>query len=227
MIDARLARQNPDVVKQNVVLRKVDPAKADVDRWLQLDERRREIQTLINDLNADRKRVAELGKANPDAARAAGTELREKSRALETELDEVTAAWNAIMEWFPNFIDPQMPHGRGEEDNIEECAWVPGAGYLPSGKLGRANDSAQHMPQSPVHAEGDAFEPVHYAELGELLGGIDNIQGGKVSGSRFAYILGDIALMQYAIQRVLTDELVRRGYAPIIPPLMVRERSLF
>src|SRR4051794_292885 len=107
MIDARLARQQPDVLKQIVLLRKVDPAKADVDKWLQLDERRREIQTLINDLNAERKRVAELGKANPDAARAAGQELRDKSRALETELSEVTAAWTAIMEWFPNFIDPE------------------------------------------------------------------------------------------------------------------------
>jgi seryl-tRNA synthetase len=78
-----------------------------------------------------------------------------------------------------------------------------------------------------VHAEGDAFEPLHYAELGERLGGIDTLQGGKVSGSRFAYLLGDIALMQFAIQRVLTDELIRRGYTPIIPPLLVRERSLY
>src|SRR5688500_12804249 len=116
MIDARQARQNPDVVKQNVRLRKGDPARADVDKWLQLDERRREIQTLINDLNAGRKRVADLGKTNPEAARAAGQELRDKGRALETELAEVTAAWTEIMEWFPNFIDPQMPHGAGEED---------------------------------------------------------------------------------------------------------------
>jgi seryl-tRNA synthetase len=227
MIDARQARQNPDLVKQNVILRKVDPARADVDKWLQLDERRREIQTLLNGLNGERKRVADLGRSDPNAARAAGQELREQSRALESELDEVTAAYNAIMQWFPNFIDPQMPRGKGEEDNIEECAWVPGTGYLAHDKLGRANDSAQYMPQAPLHADGATFEPMHYAELGELLGGIDNIQGGKVSGSRFAYLLGDIALMQYAIQRVLADELVRRGYSPIIPPLMVKERSLF
>jgi seryl-tRNA synthetase len=227
MIDARLARQQPDVLRQNIRLRKVDPAKADIDRWLQLDARRREIQTKINDLNAERKRVAELGKKDPNAARAAGQELREKSKTLDDELDSVTAQWTAIMEWFPNFIDAAMPHGAGEEDNVEECAWVPGAGYLDAAKLGRANNAAQHMPQSPVHAEGDAFEPLHYAELGERLGGIDTLQGGKVSGSRFAYLLGDIALMQYAIQRLVTDELVRRGYTPIIPPLLVRERSLY
>jgi seryl-tRNA synthetase len=119
-----------------------------------------------------------------------------------------------------------MPEGRGQEDNIELVAWVPGKGYLHASLLGKGNDSAKHMPQSPVHAEG-GFEPLHYTELGERLGGVDTLQAGKVSGSRFAYILGDIALMQMGINRMLTDELIRRGYTPIIPPLLVRERSLY
>jgi seryl-tRNA synthetase len=83
------------------------------------------------------------------------------------------------------------------------------------------------MPPLPPHAGEDEFEPLHYGELGERLGGIDSQQGGKVSGSRFAYILGDVALMQMALERLLSDELVRRGYQRIIPPLLVRERSLF
>jgi seryl-tRNA synthetase len=131
------------------------------------------------------------------------------------------------MAWFPNFIDPAMPEGRGEEDNVEEVAWVPGSGYLPKEQLSVGNHSAQFMPQSPVHAEGEAFTPMHYSELGEKLGGVDTLQAGKVSGSRFAYITGDIALMQMAIQRLLSDELVRRGYQLLIPPLLVRERALF
>ena len=57
-----------------------------------------------------------------------------------------------------------------------------------------------------MHAGGADFKALHYTELGERLGGIDSTQGGKVSGSRFAYILGDIALMQMAIHRLLTDE---------------------
>src|SRR6266545_1324784 len=227
MIDARLARTNTDRLREIVRLRKVDPAKADVDRWLALDERRRALQVEIDALNAEKKQVAALGKSDPDAARAKGQELRQKSRELETAFDAVSAEWNEVMAWFPNWIDPQMPEGSGEDDNVEESAWVPGSGYLPSEALGKGNTSARFMPQAPLHAPGAEFKPLHYTELGERLGGVDTAQGGKVSGSRFAYILGDIALMQMAIQRLLTDELVRRGYTPIIPPLLVRERSMF
>jgi seryl-tRNA synthetase len=226
MLDPRQIRANPARLKEIVRLRKVDPAKADVDRWLQLDERRRTLQTAIDTANAEKKQIADLGRSDPAAAREKGQELREKTRVLEAEIDSVVADQNAIMEWLPNFIDPEMPEGLGEEDNVELVAWVPGKGYLDASLLGKGNDSAKHMPQSPVHAEG-GFEPLHYTELGERLGGVDTLQGGKVSGSRFAYILGDIALMQMGINRMLTDELIRRGYTPIIPPLLVRERSLY
>ena len=226
MLDPRQIRANPDRLKDIVRLRKVDPAKADVDRWLHLDERRRNLQTSIDTANAEKKQIADLGRSDPAAAREKGQELRERTRVLEAEIDSVVTDQNAIMEWLPNFIDPEMPEGRGEEDNVELVAWVPGRGYLERSLLGKGNDSAKHMPQSPVHAEG-GFEPLHYTELGERLGGVDTLQAGKVSGSRFAYILGDIALMQMGINRMLSDELIRRGYTPIIPPLLVRERSLY
>jgi len=226
MLDPRQVRANPDRLKEIVRLRKVDPAKADVDRWLHLDERRRNLQASIDTANAEKKQIADLGRSDPAAAREKGQELRERTRVLEAEIDTVVADQNSIMEWLPNFIDPEMPEGRGEEDNVELVAWVPGGGYLDATLLGMGNDSAKHMPQSPVHAEG-GFEPLHYTELGERLGGVDTLQAGKVSGSRFAYILGDIALMQMGINRMLTDELIRRGYTPIIPPLLVRERSLY
>lgn len=227
MIDPRLVRQDPERLKQIIRLRKVDPAKADVDRWLALDERRRALQQETDALNAEKKQVAGLGKSDPDAARARGQEIREKSRVLDEETATVNAEWTSIMEWFPNLIDPEMPEGAGEEDNVEECAWVPDTGYLAADKLGRGETSAPHMPQSPVHAKGDEFKPMHYAELGEALGGVDTLQGGKVSGSRFAYILGDVAVMQIALNRLLEDELLRRGFQPIVPPLLVRERSLY
>jgi seryl-tRNA synthetase len=227
MIDARSARQHSERLQEIVRLRKVDPAKADVDRWLALDERRRQLQTETDALNAEKKQIAELGRKDPDAARARGQELREKTRLLEAESASVSAEWTAILEWFPNWIDPEMPHGAGEEDNVEECVWVPDAGYFPPERLGRGFDSARLMPQSPIHAGGDEFKPLHYTELGERLGGVDTLQAGKVSGSRFAYILGDVALMQMGIQRLLTDELLRRSYTPIVPPLLVRERALY
>ncbi|MPZ50390.1 MAG: serine--tRNA ligase [Dehalococcoidia bacterium] len=227
MLDPRQIRAEPERLKEIVRLRRVDPRKADVDRWLELDEQRRRLQSEIDNLNAEKKQVAAIGKSDPQAAREKGQELRERSREIDGQFDEVTREWNAILEWFPNWIDPDMPIGAGEEDNVEERAWIPVAGYLPPEKLGRANDSAKHMPQTPVHAEETEFKPLHHTELGERLGGIDTLQAGKVSGSRFAYIIGDIAVMQMAIQRLLTDELLRRSYQPIVPPLLVRERALF
>ena len=226
MLDPRTIRANPERLKEIVRLRKVDPAKADVDRWLALDEQRRGLQTEIDAVNVEKKQIAGLGRTDPDAARRKGQELRERSRELDDAFAAVNEEQARIMEWLPNWIDEAMPEGRGEEDNVELSAWVPVTGYLSAGKLGTGNTSAPHMPQSPVHAEG-GFEPLHYTELGERLGGVDTLQGGKVSGSRFAYIIGDVALMQMAINRLLTDELIRRGYMPIVPPLLVRERSLY
>jgi seryl-tRNA synthetase len=227
VLDPRQVRAEAERLREIIRLRKVDPSNADLDRWLALDDRRRQLQTEIDGLNAEKKRIAALGKTDPDAARQRGAELRDLTRDLETQSDAVTAEWNAIMEWFPNWIDPAMPHGSGEEDNVEECAWAPRSGYLRTEQLGTGNNAARYMPLAPVHAGEDEFTALHYSELGERLGGVDTQQGGKVSGSRFAYIVGDVALMQMAINRLLTDELVRRGYQPIIPPLLVRERSMF
>jgi seryl-tRNA synthetase len=227
MIDPKQVRTHVDRLKEIVRLRKVDPARADVDRWLRLDEKRRELQTQIDSLNSEKKKVAALGKSDPEAARSKGQELREHLRSLETEMAAVAEEWNGCMAWFPNWIDPAMPEGLGEDDNVEECAWVPRGGYLKAEELGTGTHSAKSMPRAPIHAGSREFKPLHYTELGEKLGGVDTLQGGKVAGSRFAYIIGDIAILQIALDRLLSDELLRRGYEPIIPPLLVRERSLF
>ena len=227
MIDPKQARSNPDRLKEIIRLRGVDPANADVDRWLELDTKRRALQAEIDNLNAEKKKIASLGKTDPTAARSKGQELREASRRMEARFTKITTQWRACMDWFPNWIDPKMPEGEGEDDNVEECAWIPGRGYLDPKQLGTSNHSAQFMPRTPVHGGEPPFKALHYTELGERLGGVDTLQGGKVSGSRFAYILGDIALLQMAIHRLLTDELLERDYQPIMPPLLVRERSLY
>ena len=227
MIDAKEVRANPDALREAIKVRKVDPEKADVDRWSQLDEQRRELQQGIDALNGEKKELAQLGRSDPDAARQKGQELREKGRAREQVLGKLTAEWQGIMDWFPIWPHPDMPEGAGEEENVEEKAWIPGTGYLDEGKLGRGETSAAYMPGRPLHAEDQEFEPLHHAELGVQLGGIDTLQGGQVSGSRFAYLRGDVALMQYALGQLLIDELLGRGYEMFVPPLLVRERALY
>ena len=220
MIDPKAVRTHPDAMREAIRVRKVDPAKANVDRWLALDAARQKLQRDIDALNSEKKQLAQLGRNDPDAAREKGRELRERGRVLEHELGTVVAEWQGIMDWFPNWPHPDMPAGAGEEDNVEENAWIPGQGYLAADKLGRGNTSAQYMPKRPLHAQDDAFEPLHHADLGVKLGGINTLQGGQVSGSRFAYLRGDVARMQYALSQLLIDELLARGYEMFVPPLL-------
>jgi seryl-tRNA synthetase len=227
MIDVRQVREHPERMRDAIRRRHVDPAKADLDRWLALDAERRQLQSDLDATNAEKNQLAKLGRTDPNAARARGQELRQRGRELDERLASVSAEWQRILDWFPNWPHPDMPEGESEEDNVEECAWIPGRGYLDRSLLGKNAHTAPLMPQAPVHADGTEFTPLHHADLGEKLGGIDIVQAAKVSGSRFAYLTGDIALMQYAIQNLLVGKLLSEGYQPIVPPLLVRERSLY
>jgi len=231
MIEVRELRANPERMREAIRMRRVDPKKADLDRWLALDGQLRDARQSLETLNAEKNKLAQLGKTDPNAARTRGQELRQQSREIEERISEIHGEWQRILDWFPNFPHPEMPHGEGEEDNLEECAWIPGEGYLPQDKLDKAQGphggSAAFMPQKPIHAGGADFTPQHHADLGQRLGGVDTTQGAKVSGSRFAYILGDVARMQFAIQHTLVGKLLEEGFAPIVPPLLVRERALY
>jgi seryl-tRNA synthetase len=92
--------------------------------------------------------------------------------------------------------------------------------------LGKGAHTAPLMPAQPPHAGGVAFTPLPHWDLAPRIG-VDTVQAAKVSGSRFAYLVGNVALLQQAIQRLLTDKLVAEGFTPVIPPLLVRERALY
>ena len=178
MIDPARIRAEPDRLKEIVRLRKVNPAKADVDRWLALDERRRALQTEID--NAQRREEAGRGprqegpgrraRARPGAARAV-------TRELETELDAVTAEWNAIMEWFPNWIDPEMPHGARRGRQRRGARLDPGRG-LSAGVEARhvATTRPSTCRSAPSTPTGELRRRCTTAELGERLGGVDTLQ---------------------------------------------------
>src|SRR5687768_16652478 len=136
MLEVREIRADPDRLREAIRLRGVDPRKADVDRWLALDEQRRKLQADLDAVNAEKRQLAGLGRTDPDAARQKGQELRERGRALEEAFAGVSEEWRAIVAWFPNWPHPKMPHGRGEDENVEECAWIPGRGYLGASELG-------------------------------------------------------------------------------------------
>ena len=227
MLDVKEIRANPERLREAIALRNVDPGKADLDRWLELDERRRVLRAELDKINAEKNKLAGLGKTDVEAARMLGQKLRERARSVEAELSQVTAAGQAIGDWFPNWPHPEMPRGHGEDDNVVVAAWVPRVGYLNLNGERGYGETARLMPARPIHSDDKEFTPLDHVELGEQLSGIDVIQAAKVSGSRFAYITGDVAILQMAIQRLLTEKLLGMVYSPIIPPLMVRERSLY
>lgn len=227
MIDARRLRAHPEEMRAAIRLRRVDPTRADVDRWLELDAEKRRLEADLERLNAERNQLAQLGRTDPGAARERGQQLREERREIEESLTRVTTAWEEIAAWFPNYPEPGMPEGASEADNVEERVWIPGRGALPPEEMGRGERAVETMPAVPMHAGGAEFPPLDHVTLGQRLGGIDTEQAGKVSGSRFAYLLGDIALLQFALQRLFTDKLLEEGFIPIVPPLLVRERALF
>ena len=230
MIEVREVRANPERMREAIRKRRVDPKKADLDRWLELDGQLREARQELEGLNAEKNRLAQLGKTDPNAARARGQELRTQSREVEERIAAVQEEWQRILDWFPNFPHPKMPAGEGEEDNLEECAWIPGEGYLPKEKLDKAQGAhggtAAFMPKRPIHAEAKDFVPAHHADIGQRLG-IDTAQAAKVSGTRFTYIVGGVARLQFAIQQLLIGHLLEQGFTPVIPPLLVRERALY
>ena len=113
MIDVKQIRQNPEQLRQAIARRGVDPELANVDLFLELDAKRRELQQEIDALNAEKKELAQLGRTDPDAAREKGQQLREKGRDLEIALGQVGEQWQQILDWFPNFPHDEMPEGAG------------------------------------------------------------------------------------------------------------------
>ena len=178
-------------------------------------------------MNTERKQLARLGRTDPDAARQQGQELRQRVDDLEERLRTITMEWREILDWFPNWPEAGMPDGSGEEDNREEEVWIPDRGYLEESQLGVGSSSAHFMPDMPVHAGQTDVTPLHHVDLGQRLGGIDVEQAARVSGSRFAYLLGNLALLQLGLHWLLTEKLLAEGFQPIVPPLLVREPVLY
>jgi seryl-tRNA synthetase len=116
---------------------------------------------------------------------------------LESELAEVEARFQELLARVPNPPDPSAPDGFTEEDAVE----------------------LRHSGEPPSLP----FEPRDHIELG----GIDMERGAKVSGSRFAYRVGEFALAELALYRFALDRLVARGFTPVLPPVLVREQAMY
>ncbi len=203
MLDLRLLRAETDRVRHELARRGgVD----DLDRVLDLDRRARELRTRVEEVRAERGRISkEIGVAkregrDADAEQAAARALGDALAADEDALRVAEQERDTVLLGLPNLAEPAAPEG-GEDDAVT----VRVVGQMPS----------------------FSFPPRDHLEIGELIGGIDTEQAAKISGARFAYLMGPLVRLQIALVGYAVDLLEAQGFTPVVPPVLVREEAMF
>ncbi len=204
MLDLKLIRSDPERVKAALERR---GAGDQVDELLALDARRRELLPRIEGAQAERrtlsKRIGEEKQKGNEAADLVAEvgRLKEGIEAGKEELEEVEAGIDRVQAALPNLPDPDAPDGMTEDDAV----LVREVGDRPSFD----------------------FEPLDHLEIGTRLGLIDVESAARVSGSRFAYLKGDLVLVEMALVRYALDLVGGEGHEPVVPPVLVREDALY
>ena len=203
MLDLKLIRSDPERVKQALARR---GAADDVDELLALDARRRELLPEIESAQAERKTLSkQVGEAKQRGEEAEGlvTEvqgLKERIESGKAELEKVEADLERVARSLPNLPDPEAPDGMTEEDAVV----------------------LREVGEPPSFD----FEPRDHLEIGTALGLIEMEAAARVSGSRFAYLMGDLVLLELALVRYAIELVRGEGHEPAIPPVLVREEAL-
>ena len=150
----------------------------------------------ITDFEKLRAEKNKLGKDDRDEA----SQIKEKEKKLNDALKKLEVERRDALEKIPNLIDDRVPIGKDEDDNEELRVWG-------------------DIPQFD-------FEPKDHMELGEALGIIDTDKAAEVSGNRFSYILGDLALLEFALVKYVFDKIIPHGFVPVVPPVLVKSESM-
>jgi len=204
MLDIKFLRENPEIVKQNIRNKFQDRKLPLVDEVIQLDRENRDIKQEVERLRADRNRLskqigglmakgqreeAEAAKAQAAANAGRVDELSAREREVEEKIQK-------IMMSIPNIIDPSVPIGKDDHENVEVQRY--GEPLVPD------------------------FEIPYHAEIMEALKGLDLDSARKVAGNGFYYLMGDIARLHSAVISYARDFMIERGFTYCIPPFMIR-----
>jgi seryl-tRNA synthetase len=202
MIDLKLLREQPDLVRANYARRGGVPA---LDEVLELDRRHRSLLQEVEKLRAEQNRASKaIGQSPPEerpAAIAQAKELSDRLKELEPELEGAEAAFQRAAAFLPNLVHESVPDGLTEDQNIVER------------EVGEKREFA--------------FEPLDHVALGERLGIFDAERGAKTSGSRFVYLIGQGVVLELALVRFAIDYLIEHNFTPVITPVLVREHAMF
>ena len=204
MLDIKFVRNNPDIVKQNIKNKFQDEKLPLVDEVIELDKRNREIKQEVEALRAEKnkaskqigammaqKKFDEAEKLKKKVAESAGriNELSEEEKEVEEKIKK-------IMMTIPNIIDPSVPIGKDDSENVE---------------LERFGE--------PVVPD---FEIPYHTDIMESFDGIDLDSARRVAGNGFYYLMGDIARLHSAVIAYARDFMIGRGFTYCVPPFMIR-----
>ncbi len=204
MLDIKFLRENPDVVKENIKKKFQDDKLPLVDEVIDLDAKARKAQQEADDLRASRKKISKeigalMGQGKKEEAEAKKAEVAKNAERLEelsVQEKELQEKVKKIMMVIPNIIDPRVPIGKDDSENVE---------------VQRYGEPAVPECEIPYHTE-----------IMESFDGIDIDAAGRVAGNGFYYLMGDIARLHSAVISYARDFMIDRGFTYCIPPYMIR-----
>ena len=204
MLDIKFLRTNPDIVKQNIKNKFQDEKLPLVDEVIELDQRNREIKQEVEALRAEKNKASKqigamMAQKKIDEAEALKKKVSESAGRIDelsVEEKEVEEKIKKIMMTIPNIIDPSVPIGKDDSENVE---------------LERFGD--------PVVPD---FEIPYHTDIMESFEGIDLDSARKVAGNGFYYLMGDIARLHSAVIAYARDFMIGRGFTYCVPPFMIR-----
>ena len=204
MLDLKFVRENPDIVKQNIKNKFQEDKLPLVDEVIALDAEARKTQQEADELRARRKKISkEIGglmaqgkKDEAEQRKAEVAEIAPRLEELQAKEPELAEKIQKIMMVIPNIIDPSVPIGKDDSENVE---------------IQKYGD--------PVVPD---FEVPYHTEIMERFDGIDLDAAGKVAGNGFYYLMGDIARLHSAVLAYARDFMINRGFTYRIPPYMIR-----
>ena len=204
MLDIKFVRENPEIVKQNIRNKFQDKKLPLVDEVLELDKRNREIKQEVEALRAERNKLSkEIGGLMKQGKKEEAEEVKRQVAASADRINELSAEEAEVEEKLktnmmviPNIIDPSVPIGKDDSENVE---------------IERFGE--------PVVPD---FEIPYHTEIMESFNGIDLDSARKVAGNGFYYLMGDIARLHSAVIAYAHDFMINRGFTYCVPPFMIR-----
>jgi len=200
MIDTKFITENPEKIKEGARKKHV---KIELEKILELDKKRKDILQQIEELRAKQNKVSkEIPKAeNKEELLKEMGEVKEEIKALEPKLEEIEKELTPLILQVPNPTLDSVPEGKDEKDN----------------------QIIKTHGEKPIFD----FTPKDHIELGKDLDIIDIERGVRTSGARFYYLKNEAALLEFALIQFVMHKLTKKGFSPVIPPVLVKEEAMY